>query len=508
MTTLRLILGDQLNVAHSWFRQPDRNVVYVMMEIRSETDYVRHHAQKVLALFASMRAFAEAIDKAGHRVRYYRIGDRDNRHSFADNLRQTIKAERAASWERMEADEWRVEEALGEAARELGLPCQVVDAEHFLTKREEIRAAFASRVPRMEYFYRSMRRRLGILIDAKGEPVGGKWNFDAQNRAKWNGTPPAPAWPWLIHDLRGLWSEIQSAGVATIGDPQADKLRWPLNRREARAGLAHFIAHALPNFGTYQDAMREHSPLIFHSALSFALNTKMLSPMEVVQAALDAFDEGSAPLAAVEGFVRQIIGWREFVRGVYWGRMPAYAKTNCLEADRKLPAWYWTGDTAMRCVGDAVRNSLSLAYAHHIQRLMLTGNFALLAGVDPDEVDAWYLGIYIDAFEWVELPNTRGMSQYADGGLLGSKPYAAGANYIGKQSDYCKDCQYDPKRRAGDNACPFNALYWNFIDRHAERFESNPRMALPRRAWLALSQPEKEAIRQTASAYLDRMDTL
>lgn len=508
MTTVRLILGDQLNVAHSWFRQPKRDVIYLMMEIRSETDYVRHHAQKVLAMFAAMRAFAEAINKAGHRVRYYRIGDPDNRHTFLDNLRQTVKIEHATNWERMEADEWRVEEALNEAARALGLPCKIVDAEHFLAKREEIRAEFAHRVPRMEYFYRGMRRRLGILLDDVGSPIGGKWNFDALNRAKWTGTPPAPAWPWLPHDLRGLWDEIVSAGVQTIGDPQAGSLRWPINRREARAGLAHFIAHALPNFGTYQDAMREHSPLIFHSALSFALNTKMLGPIEVVHAALDAFDDHSAPLPAVEGFVRQIIGWREFVRGVYWGRMPDYGKTNYFNATGKLPDWYWTGETDMKCISDAVQNSLTLAYAHHIQRLMLTGNFALLAGVNPDEVDAWYLGIYIDAFEWVELPNTRGMSQYADGGLLGSKPYAAGANYIGKQSNYCKGCKYDAKSRSGANACPFNALYWNFIDRHAETFKGNPRMALPYRHWQSMDSEEKEAIRQTAQAYLQNVDSL
>lgn len=508
MTTLRLILGDQLNVAHSWFREIRGDVVYVMMEVRSETDYVRHHAQKVLALFASMRAFAEAINKAGHRVRYYRISDLDNRHNFTDNLRQTAIAEKADAWERMEADEWRVEQLLLATAGVLGIPATIVDAEHFILKRDEIGGEFSGRVPRMEVFYRDIRKRLGLLLDEAGKPLGGKWNYDAENRARWTGEPVAPAWPWHGHDLRSLWDEIVSAGISTMGEPGAASVKWPTSRKEARAGLKRFISGSLQHFGRYQDAMSDASALLFHSGLSFALNTKMLHPLEVVNAAIDSLDDGAAPLAAVEGFVRQIIGWREFVRGVYWGRMPGYAKSNYFEAKRPLPQWYWTGKTGMACLADAIGNSLSLAYAHHIQRLMLTGNFALLAGIDPDEVDAWYLGIYIDAFEWVELPNTRGMSQFADGGLLASKPYAAGANYIGKQSTYCKTCKYDPKRRSGDGACPFNPLYWNFIDQHADKLKGNPRMSLPYGHWNAVDAGEKEAIRQTAREYLLRVNEL
>lgn len=512
MTTLRLVLGDQLNAAHSWFRAPRADVLHVMMEVRSETDYVRHHAQKVLAIFAAMRAFAAALQAAGHRVRYLKIGDADNRQSFAANLAQVAAECGATRFERMEADEWRVERLLDEAAHALALPHAVVGSEHFLAERAELAQRFAAKVPRMEFFYRDMRRRHRILVDAEDGPVGGVWNFDAQNREKWPDDPPAPAWPWSGHDLRALWDEIVAAGVQTIGAPHAENLRWPITRREARAGLAHFIAHALPHFGQYQDAMSTRSTTLFHSGLSFALNIKLLHPREVIDAAVAAWQAGKVELASCEGFVRQILGWREFVRGVYWARMPGYAQGNALDARRPLPGWYWTGDTKMACLRHAVGQSLDTAYAHHIQRLMITGNFALLAGCDPDAVDAWYLGIYADAFEWVEMPNTRGMSQFADGGVIASKPYAGAASYIGKQSDYCKACAYEPRRRHGASgtkpACPFNSLYWDFLLRHEARFARNPRMSMPYKAWAKMDEAERAATLAQAAHYLGRLDTL
>lgn len=383
-----------------------------------------------------------------------------------------------------------------------------MDAAHFLRGRAELAAAFAERVPRLESFYRDMRRRQGILLDVQGKPVGGRWNFDADNRARWPGEPPAPAWPWAAADLSSLWQEIHAAGVRTLGAPSAEALAWPLSRAQARAGLEAFVERALPHFGRFQDAMSQREPLLFHSALSFALNTKMLHPREVIDAALRAFAAGRVEIAACEGFVRQILGWREYVRGVYWGRMPDYARTNALGAHRPLPRWYWSGDTGMACLRESIGQSLRLAYAHHIQRLMLTGNFALLAGCDPKEVDAWYLGIYIDAFEWVEMPNARGMSQYADGGLVASKPYAASASYIGRQSDYCKACRYDPRRRHGASACPFNALYWDFLLRHQADFATNPRLAMPYRAWQRMSADERMATLAYARVLLDRLDDL
>ena len=294
MTILRLILGDQLNAAHTWFRAPRTDVQYVLMEVRSETDYVRHHAQKVLAIFAAMRTFAAALEAAGHRVRYLKIGDTGNRQSFAANLALVAAECGATRFERMEADEWRVERVLDEAAQKLGLPHAVVDSEHFLADRAELARRFAAKVPRMEFFYRDMRRRHRILVDTDDAPVGGVWNFDAQNREKWPGDPPAPAWPWGGHDLSGLWDELVAAGVETIGSAHAENLLWPLSRREARAGLAHFIEHALPWFGPFQDAMSTRSTTLFHSGLSFALNVKLLHPREVIDAAVAAWQAGTA----------------------------------------------------------------------------------------------------------------------------------------------------------------------------------------------------------------------
>jgi deoxyribodipyrimidine photolyase-related protein len=508
MSTLRLILGDQLNAGHSWLRERRDDVIYLLMEVRSETDYVRHHAQKVLAIFAAMRGFAAALQAAGHHVHYLRIGDPHNRQSLAANLAQVATELGIQRIERIEADEYRVEQALDQAIAALGLPSQTVSAEHFLLERREIAAQFASKVPRMATFYRAMRLRFRLLLDAAGESVGGQWSYDADNREKWPGTPAAPAWPNPRHDLRALWAEIQAAGVQTMGEPSAGAFPWPLSRREARLWLAHFVEHALPHFGRFQDALSRESRTLFHSGLSFALNVKLLHPLEVIQAALAAFEAGKVPLADIEGFVRQILGWREFVRGVYWARMPGYAQLNALNAQRPLPSWYWSGDTQMACLQQAIRQSLDSAYAHHIQRLMVTGNFALLAGCAPDEVDAWYLGIYIDAFEWVELPNTRGMSQFADGGLLGSKPYCGSASYMQRQGDYCRGCHYDAKRRHGEGACPLNSLYWHFHLRHADSLGRNPRLAMPYKAWSRMDETERSATLAQAEHYLARLDTL
>ncbi|WP_373975933.1 cryptochrome/photolyase family protein [Chitinibacter sp. SCUT-21] len=507
---LRLILGDQLNARHSWLRDASEqaDTLYVLMEIRSETDYVWHHAQKVLGIFAAMRGFACALAQAGFVVHYISLGAAENRQSFAANLSALMQRHQITELAWQQPDEWRVAQHLREFAATCGVQHQIVDSEHFLADQAQISTQFAQKIPRMEFFYRAMRRQYQILLDAAGQPLGGQWNFDADNRQRWPGNPPAPSWPQPQHDLRALWDEIVAAGVTTLGEPQAAAFNWPLSRREAQAWLQHFIVHALPHFGAYQDAMSRASPTLFHAGLSFALNLKLLHPMEVIQAALAAYQQGAVSLATVEGFVRQILGWREFVRGVYWARMPEYRQLNVLSHQRDLPAWYWTGQTNMACLQHAISQSLSLSYAHHIQRLMVTGNFALLAGIDPDQVDAWYLGIYIDAFEWVELPNTRGMSQYADGGLLGSKPYAGSASYISKMSDYCKGCAYQPKLRHGEMACPLNSLYWHFHHRHADRLARNPRLAMTYRSWGKLSTAEQAATLAQAEIYLAKLDAL
>ncbi len=511
MSRLRLILGDQLNINHSWFRERGKDaedIIYVLMEIRSETDYVVHHAQKVLGIFAAMRGFAKALRTVGFNVHYIHLSDTNNQHDFIDNLRQLIERFGVTHIERQQADEYRVESLLLSASEILGVPVVCVDSEHFLSDREKVSQKFANKIPRMEFFYRELRKQYRILLDDNNQPIGGQWNFDQENRNRWKGQPSAPEWYSLSADLTELWQEIQSCGVRTMGSAHAETFPWPISRSQAKAWLNHFVVNALPHFGEFQDAMSTQSPTLFHAGISFALNIKLLHPLEVVHAAINEFNAGRVDIAAIEGFVRQILGWREFVRAVYWARMPDYASLNVLQHHRPLPSWYWNGDTKMNCMRHAVSQSQDSAYAHHIQRLMVTGNFALLAGCEPDEVDAWYLGIYIDAFEWVEMPNTRGMSQYADGGLLGSKPYAGSASYINKMSDYCKGCHYQHKLRHGEKACPFNSLYWHFHARHAARLSNNPRIGMTYRLWEKMGREEREQTLAQAELYLVNIDDL
>lgn len=511
MKCLRLILGDQLNIKHSWFSKNQRanpDIIYVLMEVRSETDYVVHHGQKVLGIFAAMRAFAQALKDAGLNVCYFRINDPANLQSFVFNLRYLVRTFGIGEIQRQQADEYRLEQLLLSLPEELNVPVTVVDSEHFLADRQLISQRFERKVPRMEFFYRQMRRQYNILLDENGGPLGGKWNYDPANRKRWKGQPPAPPWYSLSTDLSPLWQEITSSGIKTLGDAQAAQFPWPITRSQAKAWLEYFCQHALPHFGDYQDAMSMGSGTLFHAGISFALNIKLLHPMEVITAALTQFQDGRVSLTTIEGFVRQILGWREFVRAVYWARMPAYAQENYFAHERKLPRWFWDGQTKMLCVHKAIDQSFSSAYAHHIQRLMVTGNFALLAGCAPDEVDQWYLGIYIDAFEWVEMPNTRGMSQYADGGVLGSKPYVSSATYLNKMSDYCQHCVYKANLRHGDNACPFNSLYWHFHHRHARLLNKNPRLAMTYVQWQKMPVEQQQLVLAQAEHYLADIDKL
>ena len=507
--TLRLLLGDQLNPGHSWFATPDAGVVYVLMEVRQETDYVLHHAQKILAIFAAMRDLARHLRSAGHRVRYVAIDDASNRQSVPGNLAALMAHYGAQRLEYQHPDEWRLDEQLRHWCAEQTFATQAVGSEHFYTTRSEVAEVFAGRKQwLMEHFYRRMRHQHGVLIDEAGEPEGGQWNYDHDNRKPWPGTPATPPDARPVHDHSALWATIVAAGVQSFGNPQAAQLRWPLNRAEALAALDHFIATTLPHFGEYEDAMSTRSPHLFHSLLSFALNTKMLQPREVVQRAQAAWQAGTAPLAAVEGSIRQILGWREYVRGIYWAHMPGYDERNALGHTAPLPQWFWTGATRMRCLQHAVGQSLDGAYAHHIQRLMVIGNFALLAGLDPAAVHRWYLGVYIDAFEWVELPNTLGMSQFADGGLLATKPYVSSAAYIDRMGDYCKGCHYDKKLKVGERACPYNALYWDFFARNEATLGSNFRLGMVYRQLQKMQGPQLEALRGHASHLRADLDAL
>jgi deoxyribodipyrimidine photolyase-related protein len=362
----------------------------------------------------------------------------------------------------------------------------------------------------MERFYRYMRVKHRILVDELDQPFFGHWNLDKENRDKLpaNHLPTPPR--LFDNDLGLLHQMIVNQGIPFIGSVDAKHFIWPINRTQALDLVDFFVEQCLPLFGRFEDAMSIHSWSVYHSRLSFAMNLKMISPLEVVQRAIHHWEKNQSEISPnqLEGFVRQIIGWREYMRGVYWSQMPGFAHTNALNHDRKLPNWFWTGDTKMNCLKHAINQSLNFAYAHHIQRLMVTGNFALLAGIHPDEVDQWYLGIYIDAIEWVEITNTRGMSQYADGGFVATKPYVSSAAYIDKMSDYCKTCFYNKSLKTGEKSCPFNSLYWHFLERHRSVFEGQFRMKMMYAVLNKMKVDQRSELMVQAEKYLDQIESL
>jgi len=508
--TLRLILGDQLNENHSWFQKPDNHVNFVLMEIRQETDYVTHHIQKLAAFFAAMRAFARRLRAMGHQVIYLKLDDRQNRQTISGNIEALLQEKKFNRFEYLQPDEYRLDIQLRKMSESLPVSFEMLDTEHFFTDRKELEAFFAGKKRfLMESFYRWMRKRYDILMDGK-KPVAGRWNFDQKNRLPYDGKPPVPKPLLFDNNVSNICKTIHKEKVATIGEINADRLIWPVSRGQALKLLKNFVTYFLPSFGTYEDAMAANNWHLFHSRLSFALNTKMLHPREVMGAAVEAWEKtsGDIEIQQIEGFVRQILGWREYMRGIYWTRMPGLETTNFFDHKAALPKFFWTGETRMNCLRCAIRQSLKLAYAHHIQRLMVTGNFALLAGVHPDRVDEWYLGIYLDAVQWVELPNTRAMSQFADGGLVATKPYISSAKYIKKMSDYCESCYYDWKERNGDLACPFNSLYWHFFHRHRRHLEKNPRVGVMYRVWDRMNKNERKAVLNKAAACFQEIDRL
>lgn len=507
---LRLILGDQLNENHSWFKSQDSDVTYVLMEIRQETDYVKHHIQKVAAFFAAMRAFNERLRQLGHRVIYLHLDDRENHQSIAENVADLVRREKFTHFGYLLPDEYRLDVQLRQLGEGLNVPVTAADTEHFLTDRKELKRLFQGKKRfLMESFYRRMRKRFDILMENDG-PAGGQWNYDQKNRRAYDQHIPIPGPLLFRNDVTEICRTIDRSGVSTFGQVEPEHLIWPINRKQGLEMLTAFVADGLPNFGTYQDAMAVANWHLFHSRLSFALNAKMLHPLEIIDAAIGAWEDKKAniEIQQVEGFIRQILGWREFMRGVYWAMMPGLESMNFFGHNEKLPDFYWTAETRMKCLHAAVGQSLRYAYAHHIQRLMVTGNFALLAGVDPEAVDQWYLGVYIDAVQWVELPNTRAMSQFADGGLVATKPYVSSAKYIRKMSDYCDACEYLWQKRHGSKACPFNCFYWAFFERHRERLRRNPRVAMMYRTWDRMQEKEKKRVLRQAETYRKDMNLL
>jgi deoxyribodipyrimidine photolyase-related protein len=508
MTTLRLILGDQLSRDLTALSDADpKSDIILMAEVMREATYVRHHKKKIAFLFAAMRHFAEELRAEGFRVRYVRLDDRDNSQSLDGEVARMVDAYVITRIVVTEPGEYRLLSAVNAWSLRFYLPVDIREDRRFLASHEDFRRWIDGlKQPRMEFFYRVMRRKYGILLDANGDPEGGQWNYDADNRKPPRDMPPPP----------GRLSFRKDAITSEVLDLVRDRFRghvgelepfhFAVTRQQALAELHHFIDHLLPQFGAFQDAMAMGEPYLYHSLISAYLNAGLLSPLEICRLAEAAYRESRAPLNAAEGFIRQILGWREYVRGLYWHDMPDYAGMNYLQAQRPLPGFYWTAKTQMACMAEAVRHTLDHAYSHHIQRLMVTGNFALLAGIAPAEVCEWYLAVYADAYEWVELPNTLGMALYGDGGRLGSKPYAASGAYIHRMSNFCDSCAYDPKEALGDKACPFNALYWDFLARHEHRLRGNPRLPYVYANWERMTSERQSALRAKAADTLQRME--
>ncbi|NNK93288.1 MAG: cryptochrome/photolyase family protein [Desulfobacterales bacterium] len=506
--TLRLVLGDQLNIKHSWFTAADESITYLMMEMQQETTYVTHHIQKIVAFFASMRNFARWLQTSGHQVHYFSLDDKKNKPTLAENIIAHIEQHGFERFEYLLPDEYRLDKQLLDLCEKLEVSTGAYDTEHFITGREDLAVFFGEKNYLMETFYRHIRKQNGWLMDSD-KPEGGRWNYDKENRKALPREIKVIAPKEFNHNVSELAELIKNAGIKTIGSIDPDHFIWPLKRSECLDLLQFFLSNCFQDFGKYQDAMHSDYWSLFHARISFALNSKMLGPREVVDSAIDYYKRhDSISLAAVEGFIRQVIGWREFMRGVYWAKMPAYAKENRLNHHRPLPAFYWSGKTKMSCLKHAIDQSLQKAYAHHIQRLMVTGNFALLAGVHPDAVDEWYLGIYIDAIQWVEITNTRGMSQFADGGVIATKPYVSSANYINKMSNYCQSCFYNFKEKTENDPCPFNSLYWNFLIQHQEQFVTNHRMKMMYSRVNKMTHAEKQKIIKQAEKYLRDIDKL
>ena len=474
-----------------------------MAEVMEEATYVKHHKKKIAFIFSAMRHFAEELRENGYTVSYTQLDATNNSGSFTDELLSAISDLNPEKVIVTEPSEYRVLHDVESWQGRAAVPIDILKDDRFIVGKQEFADwAEGRKVLRMEYFYRDIRRKTELLMDAE-KPTGGKWNFDSENRKR------ADNDLFMPRPLTFKPDTITQGVLKLVGDQFGDHFGdldgfwFGVTHANAEAALDHFIEMALENFGAYQDAMLIGEKYLYHSVLSLYINIGLLDPLDVCQKAEKAYLDGKAPLNSVEGFIRQIVGWREYIRGIYWLKMPDYETSNFFKAKRSLPAFYWSGETEMHCMSEAIGQTKSAAYAHHIQRLMVTGNFALLIGADPFEVHEWYLAVYADAFEWVEMPNTIGMSQFADGGLLGSKPYISSGNYIAKMSNYCGSCRYNVKEKTGDNACPFNALYWHFLERNAEKLRGNPRLGPVYRTWDRMSDEKRSEYIKSADKFLE-----
>ena len=506
MSHLRLVLADQLSESLSALTDVQTGDTILMCEVTEEATYVRHHPKKIAFLFAAMRHFAAELSDKGFQVRYVTLDDPDNSGSLTTEVARAAKELGLQQVIVTEPGEYRVRQMMQSWEADLGLSVDIRTDDRFLCATDRFaRWASGKKQLRMEYFYREMRKAYHILIEADGTPSGGQWNYDKDNRK-----PPAKGMvspPRISHPKSAILNEV----LALVGDRFSDHFgtlepfHFAVTRAQALVELDDFIARILPRFGDYQDAMVKGEAFLNHSLLSSYLNAGLLLPLEICRKAEAAYRNNHVPLNAAEGFIRQILGWREYVRGIYWLNMPAYGGLNYFNTKRPLPDFYWGGTTGMACIKEAVDHTREHAYSHHIQRLMVTGNFALIAGLDVKQVQDWYLAVYSDAYEWVEMPNTLGMALFGDGGLLGSKPYAASGKYIDKMSNYCAGCRYDPQQMLGETACPFNALYWDFFARNRDKLEANQRLPFVYSTWDKFSPERQNGIKTQAASVLDRM---
>jgi deoxyribodipyrimidine photolyase-related protein len=506
------ILGDQLDLDNSALKKVDKaNAVIVMAEVLEEHQHVWSSRMRSAVFLSAMRHFAQLLQQQKWKVHYFKLGEHD--YPTLTAVWQACIAQYSPTAIRMcEAGDWRVEQSVIEVAKNAALPLQLIDDTHFLISRADFaRWAGKSKQLRMEMFYRHMRKKSNVLM-TDGEPEGGQWNFDEDNRKSFPSAGPKD----LPKPLTFPADDITQEAIADLtrllpnqpGKSTPKSFNWPITREQGLAALADFIEKRLAKFGPTQDAMWQEQPFLFHSLLSVALNLKLLHPSEVINAAQTAYRDGKIDLPSAEGFIRQILGWREFMRGVYWLDMPGMKAANHFGYERSLPNWYWTGKTKMNCLKQAIDQTLEHGYAHHIQRLMITGNFALLAGISPQQVCDWYLAVYVDAVEWVELPNTAGMALYANGGRFTTKPYIASGAYVKRMSNYCKGCVYDPALRVGETACPMTTLYWAFLDKHAIELNKNPRAALMMKNLQRIDEAQIEQIRRQAEKTLDHLDSI
>jgi len=504
---LILILGDQLSPTLSSLKDADPQTDRILMaEVREEATYVKHHKKKIAFLFSAMRHFADELTEQGWRVDYRLYTDPKNSGSLAGEVQTAVQAFSPRKIIVTEPGEWRLKTTMLGWKDTLNIPVEIREDTRFLCSHERFQNWAAGRKQlRMEYFYREMRKSTGLLMNGD-QPEGGKWNYDADNRK------PAKADLFMPRPFRVKPNKKTKQVIDLVAGHFEDHFGdlepfwFGVTSQDATKALDHFIEGALPNFGDYQDAMLEGEKFLYHSVISLYINAGLLDPLEACRRVEAAYRDGRAPLNAAEGFIRQIIGWREYVRGIYWLKMPEYRDQNALGATRALPEFYWTGETEMACLRAAITQTKEEAYAHHIQRLMVTGNFAMLVGVDPKEVHEWYLAVYADAYEWVELPNTLGMSQFGDGGVLASKPYASSGAYINRMSNHCKHCTYDVKKKTGDGACPFNALYWDFLIRNEDTFKTNARMRQMYATWNKMDAEKRAAYLASAARFLETLE--